>query len=155
MFDALMPAFRPANGCDLIRNNNEEETDNKNIVPALEPMDRYGLVVDLFAVDFEPFFSENFKFRFIFQTVRIGRMPISAVLNLYRQAVSECESSYVVWSALDNVVEQIAMVLDSIEFEDEGRLKGRFQLFICNILAPMLNSFSEDGWAETNSGLAN
>lgn len=66
MLDALMPAFRPANGCALIRNNSEDTTDYKNIVPALEPMDRYGLVVDLFAVDFEPFFSENFKFWFIF-----------------------------------------------------------------------------------------
>ena len=69
-------------------------------------------------------------------------MPSSAVLNLYRQAVSECENSYVVWSALDNAVEQIAMVLDCIEIEDEGRLKDRFQLFVCNILAPILNSFS-------------
>ena len=82
-------------------------------------------------------------------------MPISAVLNLYRQAVNERENSYVVWEALDNVIEQIAMVLDCIEIEDEGRLKDRFQRFICNILAPMLNSFSEDGWEETNSGLAN
>lgn len=78
-------------------------------------------------------------------------MPISAVLNLYRQAVNERENSYVVWEALDNVIEQIAMVLDCIEIEDEGRLKDRFQLFICNILAPILNSFSEDGWAETNT----
>ena len=151
MLDALMPAFRPANGCALIRNNSEDKTDNKNIVPALEPMDRYGLVVDLFAVDFKFVFESYFKFWIIFQAVRIGRMPISVVLNLYRQAVSECENSYVVWSALDNVAEQIAMVLDCIEIEDEGRLKGRFQLFICNILAPILNLFSEDGWAETNT----
>ena len=78
-------------------------------------------------------------------------MPSSAVLNLYRQAVNERENSYVVWEALDNVIEQIAMVLDCIEIEDEGRLKDRFQRFICNILAPILNSFSEDGWVETNT----
>lgn len=66
MLDALMPAFRPANGCALIRNNSEDTADNKNIVPALEPMDRYGLVVDLFAVDFKFVFESYFKFRFIF-----------------------------------------------------------------------------------------
>ena len=51
MLDALMPAFRPATGCALIRNNSEDATDNNKIVPALEQMDHYGLVVDLFAVN--------------------------------------------------------------------------------------------------------
>ena len=73
MLDALMPAFRPANGCALIRNNSEDKTDNNKIVPALEPMDRYGLVVDLFAVDFEPFFSENFNFGLFFRQFELAK----------------------------------------------------------------------------------
>lgn len=91
-------------------------------------------------------FLENFV---NLQSVKIGRTNVSKFLNIYREAIVQSENSYVVWTALDNGIKQLGMVMDCLG--DEGRLKARFNEFIRLLLERIVKSLPGEGWEQPNT----